>query len=347
MRKVIIALLAATLLLSGTALAAEPSYKPEEVSSLRAFLETAGADGQTNGARLNPSWNPEDPATYGGVLWQDNDGDGILQVRDIQISGASLFGVLDVSGFDQLKSLSCLGTVAEERNQITEIRVAGCTDLAVLSITQTGITTLDLDGLASLKAAVINQNQLSALSAAGTDSLAALSLKGNRFVQTTLPVFNYTSEKMYAPQNVLGQQQPDKTWTIGSSGSLAGLGAENALFTVFTEDGTPHRIMDPCHADLSPYTGQKVYLQIKKDGFTPLITNAALVTDGTFDYPADFNKDGPESTPTDLTPAGTQTSSQGPATGVISQSASVWICLSLLLLLTGGIAVYTRHRDKI
>lgn len=352
MRKIIIVLLAAILLFSGTALAAEKTYKPEETAALKAFYETDGTDGLPNGFKLNPAYNADDPATYGGVIWQDNDGDGVLQVRDIQISGSSLAGVLDVSGFDQLNSLSGLGTVAEGRNAISEVRVEGCTSLSALSIMQTSITSLNLDGLTNLKLAALNQNRLGSLSAVGTDSLTALSVKGNQFVQTTLPVFNYTSEKMYVPQNVLGQQQEDKSWTIGSTGSLAGLGAEGALFTLFTEDGTPHRITKPSAADLSAYKDQKIYLQIKKDGYTTLITNTAKVTDGTFDYPAAPDGNDPENKPADLTPGGGEggkldkTADQTPATGIISRSASVWISSCLLLLLAGSMAVYMHIKRK-
>ncbi|MEG0377910.1 MAG: hypothetical protein RR614_05455 [Eubacterium sp.] len=344
MKKIILAALIVMLLFSGTALAAEKSYKAEEVAALQNFMEEGDSEGRKNGQKLRSDYNKEDPATYGGVFWQDSDGDGVYQARDILLTGNHFVGSLNVSGFTQLNSLNCSGATAFNPKGTLSIAFSDCGSLRAVNISHTGITNLDIQNVPNLKGLVLNDNYLETLTLQEAPSLMAMSLAENAFTQTALPVYNYTTEKQYQPQKILGTYQLGTGWTIGTTGSLEGLGAEGAQFTLCTEEGKSTGITDPSKADFSAYKGQKIYLKIEKSGYLTVLTNTVLITDGTFDYPVK-----PGTTPELDTPKTPEFGGKSPNliksphTGVLSTGISAWISILLLALLIGGAYIYKRR----
>lgn len=158
-------------------------YDDNDFDKLQTFLNQSSAvPGETNGQRINPLYNPTDPATWTGVIWN---GDVSKRVTSIGADGStwsskSLSGNLDVSGFSALLNLNC------GYNSIASLNVSGCPALQNLLCNNNALTTLDTGTSAGLVYLNCSCNQLSTLNLDGYTGLRQLNCNDNMLSELDL-----------------------------------------------------------------------------------------------------------------------------------------------------------------
>ena len=181
------------------ALAADTSpgngYNDHDEAKLKAFLDQTCADGtRTNGLKLNSSYDPDDPSTYGGITWCDDGSEKHLQTIDY--TRRFLAGDLDLSGCSELVYLSCYD------NQLTSLNVSGNPALTELQCSYNDLTSLDVSGNPALERLDCSENKLTSLDVSGNPALTHLQCSNNDL--TSLDVSgNPALEKLYCSENKL------------------------------------------------------------------------------------------------------------------------------------------------
>ena len=132
----------------------DPVYNEYEYQKILAFLEQTDENGTKYGKLMLPGYDPDDPSTwselsgpdgykyYYGVKWTDRNE---RRIESIIIGARSFNGMLDVSGFDSLKTLNLAST------DLDEIDITGCTSLETLSVFNSGIREVDVSNSTSLR----------------------------------------------------------------------------------------------------------------------------------------------------------------------------------------------------
>lgn len=122
-------------------------YNENDYSRCLAFLEQVDENGVKNGVKLDPSYDPNDPHSWGS--YTDDNGTkrdcftfasegGELRLAEVKADESDLVGTLDLSGCTALTLVNCL------RNRITAISVEGCTALVYLSFLQNRVSSIDV-----------------------------------------------------------------------------------------------------------------------------------------------------------------------------------------------------------
>ena len=165
-------------------------YNEHDYQKLVAFLELPNGVGK-NGDKISENYDPEDPATWDGVVWFNG---AEKRVWGIIWSEKGLVGDLDVSDctelgniynyFNQLTSLDVSGCTSLKRlfcsdNQLISLDVSGCTALVILSCSDNQLTMLDVSNCTALEELGCSSNQLTALDVSGLSTLTTLSCKSN------------------------------------------------------------------------------------------------------------------------------------------------------------------------
>lgn len=150
----------------------EPTDPPEgrfdehDAALLRNFFEQAGSDGVKNGEKLFfEDYDPDDPETWDEwtifgdddiprVLW---DSEGRVCGLYLTIEEEDLYGVLDVSGMDELTHLDCV------MSKLTGVFCTGCAKLRTIELAQNEIESLDLTGCTSIELLNVAVNKLRSL----------------------------------------------------------------------------------------------------------------------------------------------------------------------------------------
>ncbi|MCR5610399.1 MAG: hypothetical protein K6F68_00995 [Clostridiales bacterium] len=200
---------------------ATPSgYNEHDYQKLVAFLETEDETGVKNGTKLNPDYDPDDPATWTGVEWMEERSE--YRVNRITFSGCDLVGTLDVSGMTDLLRLTCsdnrltglvltdcdglwyiecfLNDIAEldvsddpglmillcSGLQLTELDVTHNPLLVSLNCGYNQLTELDVTHNPELTTLVCHYNQLTSLDLSNNTALTWVSCEGNEITEIDL-----------------------------------------------------------------------------------------------------------------------------------------------------------------
>ena len=133
-------------------------YADNEYEQLRAFFEQTNADGVKNGTQLSPTYDPDDPTTWGGIMWCSAP-TGLIQVEYISFSSyyyqdRNLVGELNISGFSTLRALGCA------KNSLTSVTVTDCALLDELDAGENLLTSFTVSDCPALRLLWCNQNDL-------------------------------------------------------------------------------------------------------------------------------------------------------------------------------------------
>lgn len=187
-------------------------YNAHDYAKLAAFLEMTDAEGVKNGQKLDPGYDPEDPATWTGCVFSEGEEKRIVSVtapmrglagaldlnccfalQRLTLTGNSLWG-LDVSYCTSLTYLLCgnnalsvldlsgctgLMYVYVFGNQLTAINVSDCPALDTLNVNDNSIGSLDLSGKTAMNTLSCANNQLTALDVADSAGMYYIDCHGN------------------------------------------------------------------------------------------------------------------------------------------------------------------------
>lgn len=155
-----------------------------DADKLRAFLETADDEGVRNGEKLDPDYDPEDPASWTHVeLYDDGQrlraaeygvkwiySDGLAHIESMDIWDMGMVGALDLSSFEKLSYVDCSGNSLTglelhdcnalasldcSGNPLKSFGISNCPALSLLNCTDTALERIDLSGLEHAPASVI------------------------------------------------------------------------------------------------------------------------------------------------------------------------------------------------
>jgi len=224
---ILFSLLMLFILLPCTALAADENadgYDDNDFSKLQAFLNQTSSNGiAKNGAVINAAYNDDDPATWTGVLWTD---DEVKRVQEINWAFKHIAGSLDVSNFSSLVYLNCFGCgiskvnlsgalalnyISFYKNNLSELTVyanpqfidckynniaslnlSGKTELRTLFCDYNDMTSLDIGGCVNLHTLFCNNNKLTGtLDVSDYEYLDTLLCHNNLFTSLILSDNNY------------------------------------------------------------------------------------------------------------------------------------------------------------
>lgn len=161
-------------------------YNEHDYQQLLKFLEIQDAAAISNGYKLNPAYDPQDPTTWTGVIWVESD-DG-MRVSDLSLDLTFIEGTLDVSGCTEIRTISCLASMLDEVN------VSGCTHLGYLDFSYGGTATkLDVSGCSALKVLYCTMNALKEIDLSDCVSLEELQCGNNEI--SSLDLSNCTALK--------------------------------------------------------------------------------------------------------------------------------------------------------
>ena len=124
---------------SALSISAAENYDTHEYEQLRAFMEQENAAGIKNGEQLSQNYLPDDPATWGGIRWNEPGTDGIIHVYSLSfvedfVPGCNLTGNLEITDFSQLEYINVYD------NSLTGITVSGCPIIDQVSATNNDLT---------------------------------------------------------------------------------------------------------------------------------------------------------------------------------------------------------------
>lgn len=142
-------------------------YAPIDVVAINAIIDN-------NNLPWTPAF-PADgsivPADWAGVKWS-SEATG-KRIIELDISGNSLTGTLNVSSLIALKSLIC------RDNNLTALNLSGLRELNNLNVDNNNLATLNVTGLTSLSSLSCTGNKLSTLNLAGINGLNSLYCDNN------------------------------------------------------------------------------------------------------------------------------------------------------------------------
>ncbi len=145
----------------------------EEVAALRAFLDTADSDNITNGAKLNPAYDPDDLSTWGGDAKFLTDGFG--RAREISWGSRELAGEADFS------ALSALRWLTLNTNDLTTLSVDGCKELYYLNANYNSLTAIDTSACKALETLSLRGNELTSAAFCGPEGTVTLTGEHGEF----------------------------------------------------------------------------------------------------------------------------------------------------------------------
>ncbi|TCN73247.1 T9SS type A sorting domain-containing protein [Acetobacteroides hydrogenigenes] len=223
-------------------------YNQYEVGKLKAFLDQPSAlEGKTNGQVVNPTYNSNDPSTF-GITWTG----AAIEKRAASISwwGKNLSGDLDFSNFSQLSGLtisysqlktanlsSCvlLSTLQLDNNKLINVDVSGCSQLSWFSCQSNKLASLNVGSLTKLTTLITQGNSLKVLDLSSNTLLRSLYCGDNLLKFSTLPVKSSLTTYAYVPQGVISIGE-DIT-VNGTTFKHVGLGKAIDLSAEATIDG--------------------------------------------------------------------------------------------------------------
>ncbi|MDO4627882.1 MAG: fibronectin type III domain-containing protein, partial [Planctomycetia bacterium] len=141
-------------------------YNENDFTKIRNFLEQTNAQGVKNGTTMNANYNADDPTTWSGVNWSENNDE--KRVVYIHWRERGLAGDLDLTNCTMLECLEC------EHNQLTSLNVAGLEKLRELRSARNQITSLNVTGCVQLYSFGCNMNPLTSLDVTSCTALEEL-----------------------------------------------------------------------------------------------------------------------------------------------------------------------------
>ena len=125
-------------------------YDQHDVEKLLAFLNSVDEYGFSNGIKVDASYTPYDPRTWGEVLWTPYQ--GALHISAIAYSSRNVVGTLD------LEDCVCLQTLDCDNNKLTGLALGGCSALEGIDCRGNKLTEIDLSGCPLLSHDMIRAN---------------------------------------------------------------------------------------------------------------------------------------------------------------------------------------------
>ena len=141
-------------------------YHENDYGKLRAFLELPNGSTK-NGYYINRSYDPDDPTTWTGVRWTDDDTKRVSYIGWAS-SSYSLVGDLDLSGFTEVYNLSL------NSNELTSIDISGCINLEYLYCCYNQISNLTIFDCPNLWEISCHNNKLTSLEVSDCEGLVVL-----------------------------------------------------------------------------------------------------------------------------------------------------------------------------
>lgn len=194
MKKLFIFLLVMVLtlgMLPTVALAADgdsDGYDDNDYAKLQAFLNQPSAiSGLSNGQSLNAGYAADDPATWTGVVWNEDAAKRVVSIgEDYSWQYKSFAGALDLSGFTALNYVNCAGY-----NHLTALEITGDTALNTLICFDSSLTALDSGTNTQLFTLNCNDNPLGSLDISANTALRDLYCQNDQLA--TLDISHATS----------------------------------------------------------------------------------------------------------------------------------------------------------
>ncbi len=173
-----------------------------DLANLRAFLETADADGVKNGDKVawdDVVYNPDDPETWCGVRWSDVPRTEDSHITDLEWSGRGLVGSLNLSGLPALRYVYLSG------NNLSSINLSNSVTMKTLEVGSSNLLSIDVTGCSGLEELNVSNNLLSKLSIEGCLSLKVLNCEYmNNFAELNLSG-GLSLERIYCQRTALGE----------------------------------------------------------------------------------------------------------------------------------------------
>lgn len=175
-----------------------PIYDNDDFLKVQAFLDQpSSVAGKTNGQMINIAYNPNNPATWTGVVWSSSEP---YRVLSIGASGTwynkSLSGPLDLSGLSQLNYLLVT------QNNLTSLDLSYAGALETVFCFGNRLTSITLSANNSLENIYCQYNNLTSLDLSGAPSLIGIQCGGNILtdINTTS---NAELQNLYCSVNLL------------------------------------------------------------------------------------------------------------------------------------------------
>lgn len=236
MKKVFCMLLALLLLCTMAATSQAETTLSSEQKKLQTFLELTDTEGVKNGVKLNPNYDPNDPATWSGIEFSNG------KLVYLNLNKAACVGALDLSLCKQLtnvntrnssitslnlsycsaltdlrcsecgdlnslivRSCTALETIYAENCNLTSIDLGSCKSLTCLHLDNSHLTELDLNNCTKLKELQINNNQISRLDLSKNTAIYILHTSNNPLVYLRVnPQGNYGTGAVFVSTEGLG-----------------------------------------------------------------------------------------------------------------------------------------------
>ncbi len=186
-------------------------YSAFDYNKLADFLDLTDGAGVRNGEKLDPSYDPNDPATWGSVpsqyevVWEPL-ADGELHLASIVYSfpeDTLLAGCLDLSGCAALRELTLFNGVAAlcvdgcpaltsvdcSDDPMTELSVRDCPALTDLCAIDCGLRSFRMENCPALLTLHVYQNPLTEFSVTGSEKLDRLCLMQDALTELDLSGF--------------------------------------------------------------------------------------------------------------------------------------------------------------
>ncbi|QNU65658.1 InlB B-repeat-containing protein [Ruminiclostridium herbifermentans] len=170
------------------------TYNENDFTKLRTFLnQNSAVTGVTNGKAINAGYDENNPATWSGITWTD---DEVKRIKTITWDTKSLAGNLDLSGATSMTSLVC------SNNKLTSLNVSGNTAMTILSCFSNQLTDLNLSTNKKLVAVNCSFNKLTNIDVSKNTSLTNLCCYSNDIAKldisknTALTYFDCNTNKI-------------------------------------------------------------------------------------------------------------------------------------------------------
>jgi len=215
--KLLVLLLALTIILGLTSCGSKPSESISDVDKLKVFA--------SQGDNLKKlGWNLDAPESWDYVEWAKVNGELRLKTFAVNDQISELTGTLDLSDSIALERLDC------GKNGLTSIDVSNCLSLKVLGCGGNQLTSLDVSGCSALERLHCPENRLTSLDVSGLNSLTYLSCYANELISLDLSDCS-ALEMLFCGENQLAELN------VSGLSSLKAMTCEKNQLTSFDISG--------------------------------------------------------------------------------------------------------------
>ena len=222
-----------------------------ELTQLRQFLDTTDGTA-SNGEKLDPLYTPEDITTWGTGEENSFIGDGRGRTYQILWGARDLTGTADLSDFKALRYLSL------HSNDLTGLRLDGCTSLFYATASYNDLTSFDGSDSPELQTLNLQGNPLTSAVFYAVGKLRTVTAEGGTFAlfydgTAELPLTLYAGND---PEGMTFDGIYDSSGTRLSTERTFSFSPEDTAYRVVFRDNRADRLPTPAvSADHSPWSG--------------------------------------------------------------------------------------------